>query len=236
MKIKVEASGWPPEVGDDPVKRAEYVERWARDYDIIIDPEAVEDNAELKYWAKLFLNCLWGKWSMSNDLPSSVITDDPVEFHRILNDVSLKKGAIEMLNENLFMIRYKKRGEFITSHSKYNIVLSLFTTAAGRLKLYDYMEQVASAPHCKLLYVDTDSVFFMHPKGQMPISTGLFLGDMTNQYPNRCIKSFYSTGCKSYVIKMINPKTRKVDYVIKSKGITMNSQVADVIHYDTFKV
>ncbi len=63
-----------------------------------------------------------------------------------------------MLNEDLFMVDYRKKIDFVTPHSKYNVVLSLFTTSAARVCLYNYMDRVVTTPNCKLLYTGERSV------------------------------------------------------------------------------
>ncbi len=65
---------------------------------------------------------------------------------------------------------------------------------------------------------------------------GDFLGDMSNQYPKHRIVAYYSSGCKAYALKMINLKTGREEYVVKSKGITLNETVAQLINYESFKV
>jgi hypothetical protein len=53
MKLKVEASGWPEEVGEDPIKRQAYVQAYKDMFEIEINPDAIENNPGLKYIAKM---------------------------------------------------------------------------------------------------------------------------------------------------------------------------------------
>lgn len=76
-----------------------------------------------------------------------------------------------------------------------NIVVSLYTTALARKTLRRYIDDVLNAG-CELLYVDTDSVIFKHPKGVKPIKDGIYLGEMTKEHADYDIKEFVSGGPK----------------------------------------
>jgi hypothetical protein len=155
MKIKVESSGWPSSCMDNPSMQKWYVDEWQRRFDIAIDPANVKKNEGMKLIAKICLNCLWGKWSMRNNLSSCLITDSPTELHDLINNKTLDIGVLEYINEHLMMASYKKKASFVIPHSRYNIAISIFTTSAARLRLYSYMDKIASTPGCKLLYTDT---------------------------------------------------------------------------------
>ncbi len=82
----------------------------------------------------------------------TLITDKPEKLHAVLNNRKYNVHTIQMLNEDLFMVDYRRKNDFVTPHDKYNVVLSLFTTSAARVCLYNYMDRVANTPNCKLLY------------------------------------------------------------------------------------
>ena len=86
------------------------------------------------------------------------------------------------------------------------------------------------------MFLDTDSVIFLYPKGQCPIECGDFLGDMTDEYPEHKILSYYSSGPKAYALKIRHRITGKEQYAIKVKGITLNQEVSQVISFAKFKV
>jgi hypothetical protein len=92
---------------------------------------------------------------MRNNLSSCLITDSPTELHDLINNKTLDIGVLEYINEHLMMASYKKKASFVIPHSRYNIAISIFTTSAARLRLYSYMDKIASTPGCKLLYTDT---------------------------------------------------------------------------------
>jgi hypothetical protein len=53
MKVKAEASGWPDDVGEDPVLRQRYLNEYRLRYGIELEPDKIKKNAGLRYIAKL---------------------------------------------------------------------------------------------------------------------------------------------------------------------------------------
>ena len=60
LKIKQEASGYPPNCVTDEQKQR-YIDDYYEHEGIHLDPEKIEYNPGLRYLAKLILNSLWGK-------------------------------------------------------------------------------------------------------------------------------------------------------------------------------
>ncbi|KAL3109610.1 hypothetical protein niasHT_014544 [Heterodera trifolii] len=71
-------------------------------------------------------------------------------------DNTLEFGRPVKISEELSRVVYHKKEAFIREHKVSNIVLSLWTTSAARIKLYEYMEQVNKEEGSKLLYCDTE--------------------------------------------------------------------------------
>ena len=61
MKIKQEASGWPPECDTDEKKR-NYLKEYKEHEGIKLDYQRIEKNPGLHSLAKLMLNSFWGKF------------------------------------------------------------------------------------------------------------------------------------------------------------------------------
>jgi hypothetical protein len=110
---------------------------------------------------------MWGRWSLRCDFNSDLVTCDPVELWSVLNDSTYDIGNVRLLargdecrgRRNLYMVSYRRKKDFIRPHSKYNVVLSLFTTSAARCHLYKYMEMVGNDALCKILYSGEFQVF-----------------------------------------------------------------------------
>uniref|UniRef100_A0A914I773 DNA-directed DNA polymerase n=1 Tax=Globodera rostochiensis TaxID=31243 RepID=A0A914I773_GLORO len=99
------------------------------------------------------------------------------EWTKILQDDRLLPSEPVLQKDGKAMrVAFKKKDDFVVEHKVSNIILSLWTTSAARIKLYEYMEQVYRAEECKLLYCDTDSLLFTHPRGVCPLKEGKFLG------------------------------------------------------------
>ena len=233
MKLKIESSGWdadvlcPDDEDEEQRRKEEFIRRNEEEYGITLDIDAIFKNPGMRFVAKLICNCFWGncnvkcmslrnfvilgRWSLQNNLTQDCITTSPYELHQVLENDKLEKGPVEMLAPDLFAVPYKSKSDFVTSHSKYNIVIALYTTAYARITLYRYMEQIIMAPNYKLLYtgncrcclsveskkicIDTDSVIFLGPRNQpVPFEEGSMLGQMKNEYTDQDIQAFYSGG------------------------------------------
>ena len=66
LKIKQEASGWPPGVGEDETKRQQYLRDYYEHEGIQLEYEKIEKNPGLRTLAKMMLNSMRGKvWTTS---------------------------------------------------------------------------------------------------------------------------------------------------------------------------
>ena len=60
LKLKVEASGWPPGVETEEQKQ-QFLDEFERREGIRLDPDKIVYNSSLRALSKLMLNSLWGK-------------------------------------------------------------------------------------------------------------------------------------------------------------------------------
>ncbi|KAH7689649.1 hypothetical protein AAVH_40352 [Aphelenchoides avenae] len=88
-RIKLEASKWPDTVKDDEELKKEYIIEYLQMQGINIDPEKVGHNEGMSYVAKLFLNSLWGRFGIQNQLSKFFFTTSPHEVSDILNQKDL---------------------------------------------------------------------------------------------------------------------------------------------------
>jgi hypothetical protein len=57
--------------------------------------------------------------------------------------------------DDIFLINFKDKEQFIEENPFSNVVLSLFTTSAARIELFKALNKVTNTPGCELLYCDT---------------------------------------------------------------------------------
>ncbi|KAL3099811.1 hypothetical protein niasHT_028589 [Heterodera trifolii] len=153
------------------------------------------------------------------------------EYLRRYNEIS----AIIPLTDDVIRVSYKQKKNFIDEHATSNIVLSLWTTSCARLKLLDYMNQVDRSESAELLYTDTDSVIVKHRFDHVPIQTGEFMGQMSQEYVGFAISSFVCGGAKQYALKMVDERTGECKYVQKIRGITFDVQNSQALQFEHFK-
>lgn len=117
LKKKQEASGFPPECESKEEKRSYIHDIFERE-GIMLDPSQIEKNPVKRTIAKLFLNCLWGKFAERIQLPKSrYLTEE--ELQQLLQDCSLEVKGIELLensedpNLDMILVNYQEKREFL---------------------------------------------------------------------------------------------------------------------------
>lgn len=134
----------------------------------MLDPSQIEKNHVKRTIAKLFLNCLWGKFAQRIQLPKSRYLTEEEELQKLLQDCSLEVKGIELLknsedpNLDMILVNYQEILEFLEECLFGNVVLACFTTAHARLHLYESLEQLGE----HVLYFDTDSIIYQHEEGK----------------------------------------------------------------------
>ena len=191
-------------------------------------------NAALRTLAKICLNSLWGRFALRNLLSKTYITNDPFDLYVYLNDPKIVLSSLDQVSEDMFLITYETKEEFVEEHDSSNIVLSLWTTSAARIALLKLLQEVYSIPGCEILYMDTDSVIYVHPEDNDPLPTGPHLGDLTDECAGKKVVEYVSAGCKNYAMK-IEKANGEFDYMLKIRGITLDFNTCQILNYDTFK-
>ena len=104
--------------------------------------------------------------------------------------------------------------------------MAAFTTCHSRLKLYESLDTLQQ----QVLYYDTDSVIYRWRPNQPSITTGDFLGDMTDELDGDVITEFVSGGAKNY-----GYLTRAGKVVCKVRGFTLNVRGSAILNFHTMK-
>ena len=86
-----------------------------------------------------------------------MIIDNRYDFHQYLEDKRIKVLSMDELGPDYLLLTYEPRHEYVESGAASNIVVSMWTTAMARVKLYHAMKTVLNIPEASLLYCDTVS-------------------------------------------------------------------------------
>uniref|UniRef100_A0A914N7T7 DNA-directed DNA polymerase n=1 Tax=Meloidogyne incognita TaxID=6306 RepID=A0A914N7T7_MELIC len=228
MAMKIHASGFPEGIeGNESEER--FINECKEKFGIELDREKMVPDQAMCYISKLMLNSLWGRFSLRNGQSRSVVIDSPTELIEYDKNNSIEIQSIDNLTEETILLTYKQKEEFIIEHDTSNMVISLWTTSAARIKLLKAMQKVAESPGCNILYGDTDSILFSHPKYmECPLQTGPHLGDLAREYAGSEIKEYVGGACKAYALRMESKKNAKVSSVLKVRGITLTADVCKI--------
>ncbi|KAF7627112.1 hypothetical protein Mgra_00009622 [Meloidogyne graminicola] len=235
MAMKIHASGYPEGIiGKE--NEDKFMKECKERFGIEVQREKMIPDKAMRYISKLMLNSLWGRFSLRNTLSKSVVTDSPYELREYATNNSIEIQSIDKLTEETILITYKPKDEFIIEHETSNIVISLWTTSAARIRLLKAMQKVAESPGCNILYGDTDSILFSHPKDiECPLQTGPHLGDLAREYVGSAIKEYVGGACKAYGLRMESNKNAKISTALKVRGITLTVDVCKILHFESFK-
>lgn len=158
MSEKLHASGFDSSIRGDFEKEEQFIKECWDYFGIKVERSKMMSNKGKRALAKLCLNNLWGRFSLRNHgLSNSFITDDPAVLRRFMDDKSLEMMAVDELTEDgeTIMISYMKKKDWVEEGDASNVIISLWTTSAARLKLLKAMQIVAMTPGCEILYTDT---------------------------------------------------------------------------------
>jgi len=144
-----------------------------------------------------------------------------------MTDPTLKILNWHIVSEDIVYIEYEPLSEFEVGNSVTNLYIASFTTAYGRLKLYDVLELMGE----NMLYCDTDSCIYKHTPGEPEPEQSNLLGGLVSELPQGVhITEFVATAPKSYSMKLSNG-----DCITKIKGFQLNHFNAQVLNFETLK-
>lgn len=225
LKIKQEASGYPPDCETEE-QRVAYIRDIFDREKLMLNPIEIEKNPVKRTIAKLFLNCLWGKFAQRLQLPKIEYLKEEEQLTRMLQDSTLEIKGVELLNNleqperDLILINYLEKQDFIEDCPFGNVVLAAFTTAHARLHLYDTLEKLGD----RVLYFDTDSIIYQHVEGLYNPTIVNSLGGWTDELEGGHITKFMSGGPKNYAFETDTGKS-----VQKVKGLTLNHRASQIV-------
>lgn len=229
LKLKEQASGWPDNVGDDPIKRQQHIHDYKQKENIDLNPAEMEHNPGLRTLAKLMLNSMWGKFGQKENKTQVKEIDDPQELATFLESDTRDVTYVGLAPVgDSVEVHYKMVQEDHTPSPNLNIFVACFTTCYARLHLYDALYVLGE----RVLYMDTDSVIYTSRPQDPPLPhVGNYLGEFKNEISsNDNITEFVSGGPKNYSYKTFSGKTE-----CKVRGITLNSHGSSFVNFDVIK-
>jgi hypothetical protein len=228
LKLKTEASGYPSWCVTENDKQT-YIENFYLNEGVRLDPSKIVYNAGLRSIGKAFLNNLWGRLGLRDNLPKTVFCRTPERFFEVINDSTNIIKDFNIINDTTVAVIYEEDNRIKQMNTTTNVALAAFTTCHGRLHLLDYMTQAGE----NLLYTDTDSLFkISDPKRpDLDPPVGDYLGDLTYELnEGEYITEFCSSGAKSYVYVTNTGKK-----VCRLKGFTLNHKNSLLINFDVMR-
>ena len=191
-----------------------------------LDIASIAKNPGRKATAKLMLNSFWGKFGERINKPTTVTVQNPSHLFRLISDAALDISTLCLCTDDILEAVYTSVQDNAVKGTKTNIFVAAFTTCHARLKLYESLDTLQE----QVLYYDTDSVIYRWRPNQPSITTGDFLGDMTDELDGDVITEFVSGGAKNY-----GYKTRHGKVVCKVRGFALNVRGSAILNFHTMK-
>lgn len=244
LKAKIEASGVPDWVGDDPTKWEEFRRYHADKLGIDLDRASMIKNNSKKAGAKLLCNSLWGKFGERNKSSKwgtfalGEMDDRIMELERqwIAGDVDIEFRRYSGNKETVGMV-YSHVKELPSTHvlqkkrrGHKNIAVASMITSHARCRLWTELNKLGD----RVLYHDTDSIVYEHRPNEYNIPNGRYLGEWEVEEDGLPLVKFVSTGPKCYSYAVLQPDG-ELRTKTKVKGITLTDYNSKLINYDGMK-
>ena len=173
----------------------------------------------------LFDSSFWGKCGENEHRVQTIAIQDENVWQKLIQDESLVIKDVRIFNEDVMEVSVmKKEKDACEGAGKTTIFIACFTTALARLKLYAELEKLGE----QVLCYDTDSVIYRWKQGEPFISTGNFLGEMTDELDGDPIIEFGSAGPKSHCYQ-----TMSGNLECKNKGTKSSFEINQVLNCDS---
>jgi hypothetical protein len=157
------------------------------------------------------------------------VTDNKRWMELLHNDRYIIHSEYFEQDSPTVQVVYSEHGDMHTGNNKTNVILAAFVTSYARLELYKALDKLGR----RVLYFDTDSVYYIARPGQPDLPLGNYLGDYTNELTKEdgdYIQEFASTGAKSLGWRSNTGVTH-----CTLKGITYNYLTSLELNFETIK-
>lgn len=203
LRIKQQSEGWialgaatnePTEEEMDRIVEDMYVAngRMGR-----LDRTKVEVNPVMRQIAKIFLNCLWGKFCQELNTTQYCTVTSYQEFNFLTGNRNIDMNSLTFRDVNNSMLDVKYDKKDVQKNKKYSIFTGAMVTAMARRKL---MMMGLEAGMDNIVYCDTDSWVLRWNARTQAIVLGCGLGQWTDEFPGKEITAFYALAPKFYKV------------------------------------
>ena len=182
------------------------------------------------------MNSLWGKFAQRASRSEIVYTNTPDAFHQQIANPRYEVLDFCHVSEQLDRFVVRLRPELTRAPVTNCVHIAAFVTSQARLRLYQYMEEVDRDVRCKLLYSDTDSIFYVRPIGaNLEIKEGEQLGEMKREYAGRRICELVCGGPKNYAFRHSAPDATDEQVVRKVRGFQLNFKADIALGFESMR-
>ena len=231
LKIKQEASGYPGWCKSDSEKQ-KFIHDYEKAEGVKLDSSSIQKNPGLRSFAKIMLNCLWGKLAQREIMSQTEYIKDATKYFEMMNNSNVLVKHVEIFDNecDFILVNYETKLDHIETHATANVIVGSYVTAYARMELYSILEKLKS----RVLYFDTDSCMYIHdPCLWNPPIINSRLGKWTDEEPDCTIVKFRGLGPKNYAYEM-KTKEGKRETKCKVKGITLDYNTCQLINFETF--
>ena len=237
LKLKKEASGYPPHIKTEQEKD-KYIQEYLDHEGILLDKESIVKNAGLRSLSKLALNSFYGKFGQRTNMKKTVFIKDIKTLMNTLTHPSKLLMDFHIMNDDVIQVEYQHTEDFEQQSFNTNVTIAAFCTSWARLKLWSVMQRLGD----RVLYHDTDSIIYSVKEGEYNPPLGSYLGELTDELSckelgcskENCaghwIEEFVSCGPKNYSFRV---NTGEV--VCKVRGFSLNYKSSLILNFNSMK-
>lgn len=228
LRMKQEAEGWKKAGASSetpsPEEQERVIEELFRANGGIarMRPDKVRKNPVLRFVAKIFLNCAWGKYCQRMSDEVAIDIYGCFQYNQLVNHPAIDSQSIEFrhIQGNWFKAYVKKHAEFANRNCRYNIFLGACVPMWGRTTLNLKMLEIGPA---FIVYCDTDSIICRYHTDRPTIGQK-GLGNFVDEYPEAVIEEVYALAPKSYYLGFADKSP-----CVKMKGISLTHDNMELV-------
>ena len=211
-------------------------EKFIRDYEeaegVRLDPSCIKKNPGKRAFAKIVLNCLWGKLAQREKMSQTEYISKTTQYFDLITNpkIIVKNVKIFDIECPFILVSYETKLDHTDTHATANVIVGSYVTVYAGMELYNDLEKLKK----RVLYFDTDiaCTFTILSYGILQL---LIAGweKCTDEEPDCNITYFRGLGPKNYAYK-IKTKDGNVKANCKVKGITLDNNTSQVVNFDLY--